>query len=208
MFNYLHCKQYLHDYGGSVLSPILGIIASQNYPRITSSYESIQTVNVTSNTATISFTSIPSTYKHLQIRYIARDNAGTAGADDMYISFNSGASAQYSWHRLIGDGASAAAGGAASQSILTVSAAAISRGGYASGIFSAGIIDILDYQNTNKNTTTRALYGEDRNGAGQMGFGSGLWYGSTNAVTDITFTIESARSFVQYSQFALYGIRG
>jgi hypothetical protein len=191
------------------LSPILGIIASQNYVRIPpTSFESIATVNVSSTVSSVSFSSIPSTYKHLQIRYIARDNAGTAGADDMFISFNSGASAQYSWHRLIGDGASAAASGAASQSILAVSAAAISRGGNAANIFSTGIIDILDYQNTNKNTTTRELYGEDRNGAGQMGFGSGLWYGSTNAVTDITFTIESARSFVQYSQFALYGIKG
>jgi hypothetical protein len=188
---------------------ILGIVASGNYPRVTNSYESISTVTVGSGgSSSISFSSIPSTYKHLQIRYIARDNAGTAGADDMFISFNSGASATYSWHRLTGDGSSAGAGAGTSASVISVSAAAISRGGNASGVFSTGVIDVLDYSLTTKNKTTRALYGYDANGSGTVALGSGLWYGSTNAITDITFTIESARSFVQYSQFALYGIKG
>lgn len=187
---------------------ILGIVASGNYPRVTSSYESIATVNVTSNVTSVSFSSIPSTFKHLQIRYIARDNAGTAGADDMYIVFNSGASASYSWHRLNGNGSSVNAGAGTSTTQVNISEAGVSRGGNTSGIFSVGVIDILDYQNTNKNSTTRALYGYDTNGSGIVGLGSGLWYGSTNAITDITFTIESARSFTQYSSFALYGIKG
>jgi len=190
------------------VSPILGIWASQNYPRITNSYESIATVNVTSNTATIEFTSIPSTFKHLQIRYIARDTSASAGADDMFMKFNAGASATYSWHRLEGNGTTASANGSGTEGHISLSAAAISRGGNASGIFSSGVIDILDYQNTNKNTTARALYGSERNGSGSMLLSSGNWYGSTNAVTSIAFTAENANSFVQYSQFALYGIRG
>ena len=175
---------------------------------VTNSYESIATTTVSSSVASITFSSIPATYKHLQIRYIARDSATSSGSDDMIITFNSGASPTYSWHRLVGDGATASSTGLASQSQIQISSGAISRGGNAAYIFSAGIIDILDYQNTNKNTTTRALYGQDRNGSGDIGLGSGLWYGSTNAVTDITFTIESARSFVVNSQIALYGIKG
>jgi hypothetical protein len=190
------------------LSPILGIWASQNYPRITNSFESIQTVNVTSNTATISFTSIPSTFKHLQIRYIARDSRATTGFDNMMMKFNGGASATYSWHRLVGNGTSVSAAASPSSGDIALSEAAISRGGNASNIFAPGIIDILDYTNTNKNTTVRALHGGDANGSGSIVLTSGLWYGSTNAITSIDFTAESANLFVQYSSFALYGIKG
>jgi hypothetical protein len=190
------------------LSPILGIIASQNYPRITNSYESIQTVNVTSNQLTVSFTSIPSTFKHLQVRYIARDNRATTGFDNMFIKFNGGASATYSWHRLVGSGTAAAAAASPNSGDIALSEAAISRGNNASGIFAPGIIDILDYTDTNKNKTIRALHGGDSNGGGSIVFTSGLWYGSTNAITSIEFTAENASSFVQYSSFALYGIKG
>jgi hypothetical protein len=187
---------------------ILGIVASGNYPRITGSYESIATVSVTSNTATISFTSIPSTYKHLQIRYIARDNRATTGFDNMFMKFNGGASATYSWHRLVGSGTAASSTASPSSGDIALSEAAISRGNNASGIFAPGIIDILDYTDTNKYTTVRALHGGDSNGGGSMLLTSGLWYGSTNAITSIDFTAESASSFVQYSHFALYGIKG
>jgi len=52
----------------------------------------------------------------------------------------------------------------------------------------------------------RGLAGQDRNGAGQISFNSGLWM-NTAAVTTLTFTLQSG-SFVTYSQLALYGIRG
>jgi hypothetical protein len=38
------------------------------------SYESIATVNITGNTSTVNFNSIPSTFKHLQLRAICRTN--------------------------------------------------------------------------------------------------------------------------------------
>jgi hypothetical protein len=190
------------------VTPILGIWASQNYPRSTNSYESIQTVNVTSNTATISFTSIPSTFKHLQIRYIARDNRTTTGFDNMMMKFNSGASATYSWHRLVGSGTAASAAASPSSGDIALSEAAISRGNNASGIFAPGIIDILDYTDTNKYKTVRALHGGDSNGGGSIVFTSGLWYGSTNAITGIDFTAENANLFVSGTQLALYGIKG
>jgi hypothetical protein len=190
------------------VSPILGIWASQNYPRITNSYESIQTVNVTSNTATISFTSIPGTFKHLQIRFIARDNRATTGFDNMMMKFNGGASATYSWHRLAGSGTAAAAAASPSSGDIALSEAAISRGNNASGIFAPGIIDILDYTNTNKYKTIKALHGGDANGSGSIVLTSGLWYGSTNAITSIDFTAEGGNSFVSGTQLALYGIKG
>jgi len=136
------------------MSGILGGLIGSFATASTSSYDSIATVNVTSNTAAIEFTSIPSTYKHLQIRYLARDNRASTGADDMLMTFNAGASAAYSWHRLVGDGSTIGSAGSASETYISLSAAAISRGNNTSGIFASGVIDILDYANTNKYKTT------------------------------------------------------
>jgi hypothetical protein len=74
----------------------------------------------------------------------------------------------------------------------------------AASIFGAGIVDILDYANTNKYKTLRALAGVDFNGSGRVGLTSGLWQ-STSAINAITL---EGSSFVQYSSFALYGIKG
>lgn len=175
---------------------------------LNTAYESIQTITVGGTSlSSIEFTSIPSTYKHLQIRYIARDNRASTGADDMFMTFNSGASATYSWRRLVAEGANPTSAGSGNESYISISAAAISRGNNSSNIFSAGVIDILDYTNTNKTKTSREFYGLDTNGGGGIAFSSGNWYGSTNAITSIKFTAEASSSFVQYTQFALYGIK-
>jgi hypothetical protein len=75
-------------------------------------------------------------------------------------------------------------------------------------MFSSQVIDVLDYQNTNKYKTTRTLLGTDTNGGTNRGveFSSGLWQ-STSAVTQIDL-IAGGTTFSQYSSFALYGIRG
>jgi hypothetical protein len=73
------------------------------------------------------------------------------------------------------------------------------------GKWGVNITDILDYTNTNKFTVARSLGGYDANGSGYVLFASNLWK-NTAAVTSIT--IEASPSFVQYTQFALYGIKG
>ena len=118
---------------------------------IPGSYESIATVSVGSGgTGTISFTSIPQTYTHLQLRYIAR-NAYTGGGSytnsDMYINGDTTAS-HYTFHRLSGDGATASASAAANAGSIYVLA---TNANASANIFASGIVDILDYANTSKN---------------------------------------------------------
>jgi hypothetical protein len=184
---------------------ILGIVASGNYPRATSSYESISTVTVgAGGSSSISFTSIPSTYKHLQIRGIARNTSAGTSINGIFTQFNSDTGANYSRHNLIGDGASATA--SASTSSSNVLAGQYPQGGTTANVFGVFVLDILEYGNTNINKTTRALFGTDLNGSGQLRLSSGNWR-STSAITSITITPEDA-NFAQYSQFALYGIKG
>jgi hypothetical protein len=79
---------------------------------------------------------------------------------------------------------------------------------FASNIFAGGVIDILDYANTNKFKTTRTLGRFDSNGGTcTVNLSSGLWR-STAAINEITFTDDSAAGFSRYSHAALYGIKG
>ena len=189
------------------MSPILGIYASQMSGHLftfpASSYESIATVTVGSGGAsTVSFTSIPSTYTHLQIRAIAR---GSAATNEIWAQFNSDTAANYSTHQVYGSGAAVGASGTASTSYAKVGE--LSGTNASASIFGVSVIDILDYANTNKYKTTRALTGTDINGSGgYIVFASGNWR-STSAISSITLYYNTY-SFNQYSSFALYGIKG
>jgi hypothetical protein len=73
--------------------------------------------------------------------------------------------------------------------------------------FGVTIIDFLDYSNTNKYKTTRALGGRDLNGSGGIALTSNLWQ-NTAAINTIVLNPDPSGSFVEYTQFALYGIKG
>ena len=179
--------------------PILGIVASQNYPRVTSSYESIATTTVGGGgAASVTFSSIPSTYTHLQLRITAL----LSGVDDVIIRFNSDSANTYRGHFLLGNGAAASSGqlfGGA------YSGLAIFYAPYSATPIPSNT-DILDYANTNKFKTIRTLYGAENNTSGRMQLNSGLWR-STSAVTNILVIPTSGATFSQYSSFALYGIK-
>ena len=168
-----------------------------------SSYESIATVTVGSGgSGTIDFTSIPSTFTHLQVRGLF----GTNGAGQPYVvNFNSDTANNYSYHYLQGDGASTSAGASTSRvfTLLTDNS-----GGGTSISPSAFVMDLLDYRSTSKNKTMRLLLGYDGNGSGDIRLGSGLWFATPASITSISISGLSGATFSQYSQFALYGIKG
>lgn len=163
----------------------------------TTSYESIQTVTVGAGGASnVEFTSIPSTYKHLQVRAMTK----MASNGDVAAYVNSDTGANYNRHYILGDGASASAG---YQTSFGLEPAYVGTSATAFGVF---VQDFLDYANTNKFKTTRSLGGVDLNGSGLVILYSGLWR-STSAITSIKYDA-SGSTFSQYSSFALYGIKG
>jgi len=193
------------------LSPILGILASGvSASAAVGDYESIATVTVGAGGANpITFSSIPSTYTHLQLRYSARTERAVFGIDGMNLSFNGVAGTSYSRHDIRADGGAASAGNTVSGSSIDINYASL--GTTAVGAPGVGIIDILDYANTSKNKTVRILCGTDLNGSpsaipGAVQFVSGSFM-STSAISSITFVPQLA-AFAQYTSFALYGIKG
>lgn len=177
-------------------------ILAAPFAGIAGDFQSIATTVVDATAdLTITFSSIPSTYKHLQIRAIA---LSSSDSQPVLLRFNSDSGANYSYYYLAGQGSVVASGGGTSTtSILTA-------GNYARGLNASNpwsfVIDILDYADTNKFKTVRALHGADYNGSGEVNLTSGNWQ-NTTAISTITMSMASS-GFNQYSSFALYGIKG
>ena len=158
-------------------------------------YDSIQTYTLSSAQSAITFSSISSSYKHLQLRGMTKNTTTT---EDAVLSLNGNAITRR--HYLYGNGTVAGAGSdATGNGVISASSATASA-------FSVFVMDILDYADTNKNKTVRALQGSDFNGSGVVAFNSWLYSTNTNAITSITLT-SSGTNFAQYSSFALYGIK-
>lgn len=172
-------------------------------------FESIAVATVDSgNASAITFSNIPQSYAHLQIRGIGRSTTTGTGTDYLQVQFNTDTGSNYAWHDLTGDGSSVTGGAGSTQS--NIRTGFLPRSSQLANSFGIAVIDILDYANTSKNKTLRSLCGMDYNTGtapvGQINLRSGLWT-STSAITSIKLYSE-ANNLAQYSSFALYGIRG
>jgi hypothetical protein len=188
-----------------LLNSVLGSFSS-GVAASTSSYESIASATGTGSSATITFSSIPSTYKHLQIRWIARSTFSSSSAIAIKVYVNSDTGANYAYHQIFGDGVSATATGSASQTEISLGGACAGNS-MTSGIMGTGILDIADYASTSKTKTLRLTTGIDSNtSAGSIRLSSALW-NSTTAMSSISFETNNG-NFGTTSTFALYGIKG
>jgi hypothetical protein len=195
------------------MTPILGVIASSTrqgqVTGDTGAMFPLQNIAISANVGNITFNNIPNTYAHLQIRAFVKWNYTiTADQSNFNMRFNGDSSASYSRHRLSGNGANAlSAGGSSNNEGYLQTFVPSNAGGSDNSVFSAIIIDILDYANTNKYKTIRGFGGYDRNGSGSISLASVLWQ-KTNAITSIQMYGDNGVDWLPYSQFSLYGIKG
>lgn len=158
----------------------------------------------------VTFNDIPQTYKHLQIRGIARTTKNADGRAAFYLQLNSDNAVNYSSHNLIGDGASVSAGSVTTQPYMLGVSWMLPSATATANAFGGFILDILDYANTSKYKTVRNFIGSDFNSTtplpGRIGLESSSWR-NTDAVTSIKFYTDSD-NWAQYSRFSLYGIKG
>ena len=131
-------------------------------------------------------------YQHLQIRALLLPNSG--GGNTNYIQLNNDTGGNYSWHMLRN---TSALSGASDVEMILPSAY---------GSPSSIIIDILDYTDTTKYKTIRAIGGGDNNSAGFVNLTSGSW---RNLSSINSFKLyNNSGSYLQYSNISIYGIRG
>jgi hypothetical protein len=171
---------------------------------IGSDYELIESSILTSTAASISFSGLAAyadTYKHLQLRLMARSN-GPFGEDAVRVRLNGDSAANYSFHQLYGQGSSVISSAAINQTAADVFFIAAS--GAAANAFGGGVADLLDAFSTTKNKTLRGLSGYSSN---IVLLRSSAWR-NTASTTSLTLTPFDGSTFNVGSRFSLYGIKG
>jgi hypothetical protein len=172
-------------------------------------FESIATTTVSGTATTeVTFSNIPSTYQHLQVRGIVKRYDNSNGTY-LGVRVNSDTGTNYASHYLSGQGSTTYAGALTSSDTgLNYNANASARtvpGSTTAELFGAFVYDILDYASTSKNKTGRGFIGFDANGSGTVQVSSGVWL-STSAITSLTLRI-GGDTFYAPSTFALYGVK-
>jgi hypothetical protein len=163
-------------------------------------YEPIATTTLSSNQATVTFNSIPSTYTDLVLVCFARGTYAGGGSVTLLNYFNNDTSALYSNTRLQGNGSTASSSRQTGQNFGRLGE--ISSANTTSGVFSSVISHIQNYTNTTTFKTNlvrhdnAALYTE-------------AWvnlYRSTSAISRLDIQC-SANDIASGSTFTLYGIK-
>jgi hypothetical protein len=168
-------------------------------------YESIASFNIASTTASVTFSSIPSTYVGLQLRITGRHSGASTSILGLALRFNGDSSANYIEHFVRGNGSTVIATGNTGRTYSLIDTF-IPGNNFTSGIFGAGIVDIHNYASTTQNKTLRSIQGIDANGSGNMMLNSSLWV-NTSAISTILAYPES-NSWVAGTTISLYGIKG
>jgi hypothetical protein len=151
----------------------------------TPTYTPLATATLGSSAASVTFSSIPATYRDL----IAVYNGAAATGGDLYMTLNADSS-NYSMVRM--------------GAIPSVNSQAESTReiGFARTDSSVVIAQIMDYSATDKHKTTLSR----TSGSGAVLAAYASRYASTSAITSVGFTINGGHSFTAGSTFSLYGV--
>ena len=161
-------------------------------------YTFIASSTVSSNTASITFSSIPQTYTDLVIKASPRVTA-VATAWSVLISFN-GSTSNFSSIRLYGAGSGNGASGSSGRYVLAAPGSTST-----SSTFNNGEIYIPNYTSSNYKSYSSDDVSENNATEAYANLTGGLW-SDTAAITSISLTSESPENLVTNSTFYLYGI--
>lgn len=175
---------------------------------VTGSYDLLETQILGSNTTSITFSNLNSTYgtdyQHLQLRILGRTDRNDTD-DFIVLRFNSDSGNNYASHLLRGNGTNVQSS-TPRTSYQNIEISGLTAATQTANSFGALIIDILDPFETTKNTTIRTFSGQTGS-YNFVGLSSGLWM-NTNAVTTILLDQFFGSNFLTGSRFSLYGLKG
>lgn len=183
-------------------SSVRSLAAASGYP-LRQAFDLIETITVGSGgAASVTFSNIPQTYRHLQVRGIAQS---TTNALDYWITtlvfrINGDTGTNYAYHRIRRDGTSLTMTGVTGQNSIAASPVPSI---YYANTYGPVFIDIMDYTAA-KNKTVHTTGGSKISGDGMLLYGAGLWL-NTAAVTSLTL-LQGTGNLNQHSTFSLYGV--
>lgn len=162
----------------------------------TATYEPISTIQFSTATASHTFSSIPNTYKHLQIVAFIKGSTGTPYLD---MRYNSDSGANYNQTSFYPSAGSWGSSGNPGATFAYVGQNSM----FNSTTFGMQVIDIIDYANTTteKNWVT---YGGTQ--AQEPELLHGTWH-STSAINSI-YLVLSGGNFAVGTTLTLYGLLG
>lgn len=167
-------------------------------------YELISTTLITTNTASVTFdvSSFAGTYKHLQVRVLAKSS--TTPNDSVDLTFNTDTANNYSYHAIYGNGSSIGSESAINApSCYSVAQLATSSD---ANQFGASIVDILDAFSASKYKTIRSIKGAPQSSGNLIQLVSGNWR-NTAAIASVKLTAR-ASNFAPGSRLSIYGLKG
>jgi hypothetical protein len=169
-----------------------------------SSRQLIASQVLTSTAATVTFSSIPGTFKDLIIRISARTDR-SATSDSIKMTINSDNTTIYSFTRLRGDGTSATSNRNTGNTYVSVEN---TDGNTAtSNTFDSTEIYIPSYLSTANKPISSVIMREDNSTAATT-YNSvqAHLYRNTSAITSLSFAPSNGPNFVSGSSFYLYGL--
>ena len=168
--------------------------------------EAIATTYLEADAASVTFSSIPATYEHLQVRFTIR-GMRTNSTNSTEVRLHGDTGTNYSGHVMYGSGGNAYAFGSTGLGYLGYSGVLLTPAGTKpAGSYASCVLDILDYANTNKNTTAVFNWGVDLGTYGNATFMSSVW-DNTAAVNEVSFTMNPTYDTARGSPFTLHGIQ-
>jgi hypothetical protein len=162
-------------------------------------YDSIATQTVGSSVASITFSSIPSTFTDL---VLVCSGGQASGGDNLYLRFNSDSGTNYSFAELMGNGSSASASNSANQNAAYLQS---SIGGGTS-LGQHYIANIMNYSNTTTIKTVVSRANQTDNTYPGVGALANLWR-NTAAINTILVGRTGGGDLLAGSVITIYGIK-
>lgn len=154
-------------------------------------------------TASIDFSSIPSTYTDLCIKISSRVVA-TSDFPSLALRFNGSSTAVYSYRYLLGSGSAASSANAATQSSMRLGNTDGSL--QTTSTFANWEIYIPNYAGSTNKSVSVDTVSENNATAAYSNLTAGLW-GNTAAITSITILETTPLNIAEFSTATLYGIK-
>ena len=168
----------------------------------TPTYDLIQEQVLGSAAASVTFSSIPGTYKDLVLEFVG---SAASTADTPAIRFNGDTATNYSATSLAGNGTTATSQRQSNVNRIQVGGFQDPVGTTPSTLF----VNVQSYTSTNVFKTVIARHSNFNGSAGTAGSIVGLWRKSpAEAITSITVLTENGNSYATNSTFRLWGVSG
>jgi hypothetical protein len=164
-----------------------------------STYEPIATQTLGSAAASVTFSSIPSTYTDI---VLVCNGLIVTNGETPAIQFNTDTGSNYSWTQLLGNGTAASSSRSGTGSSLTLIPSSWTAG-WSSTNNNTSIFNIQNYSNT---TTYKTVLAKNANATSGIAATVGLWR-STAAIATITVLGTSSSNLASGASFTLYGIK-